>query len=176
MDRGGSRSPRRLGIWDLAGRRHRACSGTCLEGSCRPTRAWRIRARPPRRFLQGCVTTWGSVKARRLLGCLESSLENNRKGDQKEPPSVAPSGPRYAQTVALPGSLHPDYRDVASDKYKHLAEIYADKQAPIFGPRSGPITSPTKWRGRGEAAGAGGGWAGPEVPAGLSGRRAQRGG
>jgi hypothetical protein len=54
---------------------------------------------------------------------LESSLELDR--DQmaapKQPPSGAPSGPRYAQTLALTGSLHSDYPDVAGDKYKHHA-------------------------------------------------------
>ncbi len=29
--------------------------------------------------------------------------------------------------LALGGTAHSDYTDVSSDKYKHLAEIYADK-------------------------------------------------
>ena len=60
---------------------------------------------------------------RRLIHEIEDSLEK----PEEKPPAVAPSGPRYARTLALAGTLHSGYRDVASDKYKHLAEIYADK-------------------------------------------------
>jgi hypothetical protein len=60
---------------------------------------------------------------RRLIHEIEDSLE---KAEEK-PTTVAPTGPRYARTLALAGTLHSGYRDVASDKYKHLAEIYADK-------------------------------------------------
>ena len=69
---------------------------------------------------------------RRLIHEIESSLElESQKTAPKRPPSVATAGPRYAQTLALAGSLHSDYRDVASDKYKHLAEIYADKHEKV---------------------------------------------
>ena len=68
---------------------------------------------------------------RHLIHEIESSLEQEKqKTALKQPPSGATSGPRYAQTLALTGSLHSDYRDVASDKYKHLAEIYADNHEP----------------------------------------------
>ena len=64
---------------------------------------------------------------RRLIHEIESSLEKDLKVDQKEPPPVDLSSLRYAQTLALAGTLHSDHPDVAGDKYKHLAEIYADK-------------------------------------------------
>jgi hypothetical protein len=65
---------------------------------------------------------------RQLIHEIESSLEleKDQKAAPKQPPSGAPSGPRYAQTLALTGSLHSDYRDVSGDKHKHLVEIYAD--------------------------------------------------
>ena len=65
---------------------------------------------------------------RRLIHEIESSLELEKDQEvaPKQPPLGAPSGLRYAQTLALTGSLHSDYRDVSGDKHKHLAEIYAD--------------------------------------------------
>jgi hypothetical protein len=66
------------------------------------------------------------AERRRLIHEIESSMEKDQIVDQKEPPPVSPSHPRYTQTLALAGTLHSDYRDVAGDKYKHLAEIYAD--------------------------------------------------
>jgi hypothetical protein len=70
---------------------------------------------------------------RRLIHEIESSLELEK--DQKAAPqqllSGSSSGRRYAQTLALAGSLHSDYRDVAGDKYKHLAEIYADNHEKV---------------------------------------------
>jgi hypothetical protein len=40
--------------------------------------------------------------------------------------AVTPDGKRYPRTLRLIGTGHTDYTDVSSDKYKHLAEIYAD--------------------------------------------------
>jgi hypothetical protein len=70
---------------------------------------------------------------RRLIHEIESSLEleKDQEAAPIQPPSGAPSGSRYGQTLALTGSLHSDYRDVAGDKYKHLAEIYADNHAKV---------------------------------------------
>ena len=42
----------------------------------------------------------------------------------------APPGGRYARLLALAGTMHSDYTDVSTDKYKHLAEIYADNHEP----------------------------------------------
>ena len=40
--------------------------------------------------------------------------------------SVLPGGP-YAHSLAQAGTAHTDYTDVSTDKYKHLAEAYADR-------------------------------------------------
>jgi len=37
-----------------------------------------------------------------------------------------PPGGRYARLLALAGTMRSDHTDVSGDKYKHLAEIYAD--------------------------------------------------
>ena len=57
----------------------------------------------------------------------DHEIEDSLEKAEEKPTTVAPTGPRYARTLALAGTLHSGYRDVASDKYKHLAEIYADK-------------------------------------------------
>jgi hypothetical protein len=44
---------------------------------------------------------------------------------KQEAVSVPPGG-RYARLLALGGTMHSDHTDVSGDKYKHLAEIYAD--------------------------------------------------
>ena len=68
---------------------------------------------------------------RRLIHEIESSMEEDQIVDPKELSPVAPLRPRYTQTLALAGTLPSDYRDVAGDKYKHLAEIYADKHEKV---------------------------------------------
>ena len=45
--------------------------------------------------------------------------------EDAEQPRPAPEP--YAALVALAGSAHSDYTDVSTNKYKHLAEIYADQ-------------------------------------------------
>ena len=64
---------------------------------------------------------------RRLVHEIESSLEK----EQRQPATVEPPGPRYALTLALAVTLHAEFTDVASDKYKHLAQIYADKHEKV---------------------------------------------
>jgi hypothetical protein len=59
---------------------------------------------------------------RRLLHAIEDSLA---KDEEQEAVSVPPGG-RYARLLALAGTMHSDHTDVSADKYKHLAEIYAD--------------------------------------------------
>jgi len=57
-----------------------------------------------------------------LLHAIEHSLA---KDEEQEAVSVPPGG-RYARLLALAGTVHSDHTDVPGDKYKHLAEIYAD--------------------------------------------------
>lgn len=57
----------------------------------------------------------------RLVEELEESLAEK---SQSEDQSV--QGP-YARSLVLSRSVHTDFRDVSSDKYKHLAEAYADR-------------------------------------------------
>lgn len=59
---------------------------------------------------------------RRLLHAIEDSLA---KDEEQEAVPVPPGG-RYARLLALAGTMHSDHTDVSGDKYKHLAEIYAD--------------------------------------------------
>ena len=66
---------------------------------------------------------------RKLIAELKKSLTNGKRTAKpatrraKEKPRGA--GP-YATSLALAGTAHSDYTDVSSDKYKHLADIYAD--------------------------------------------------
>jgi hypothetical protein len=61
---------------------------------------------------------------RQLIEELKDSLE--------EPASEpAARGATYALTVALAGTGRSDFTDVSTDKYKHLAEIYADDHEPL---------------------------------------------
>jgi hypothetical protein len=43
-----------------------------------------------------------------------------------EPPSAEARQAGLERWLALAGTGHSDYTDVSTDKYKHLAEIYAD--------------------------------------------------
>jgi len=56
-----------------------------------------------------------------LLEGLEGLLDQDRMAEQ---PSV-PEGP-YTRSLALAGTIRTDFTDVSADKYKHLAEAYAD--------------------------------------------------
>lgn len=57
----------------------------------------------------------------RLVEQLEELL-----GEEQAAMSALPEGP-YAQSLALAGTAHTDFTDVSTDKYKHLAEAYADR-------------------------------------------------
>jgi hypothetical protein len=59
---------------------------------------------------------------RRLIDELEESLPIE-EAEEGEPAWLAAMG----RWLALGGTGHSDYTGVSSDKYKHLAEIYADK-------------------------------------------------
>lgn len=58
---------------------------------------------------------------KRLVEELEESLT-----EESERERSSPEGP-YARSLAFAGSVHTDFPDVSADKYKHLAEAYADK-------------------------------------------------
>ena len=47
-------------------------------------------------------------------------------GEEQTTAPVLLEGP-YAHSLALAGTAHADYTDVSADKYKHLAEAYADR-------------------------------------------------
>jgi hypothetical protein len=55
---------------------------------------------------------------RRLVEELEGLL-----AEENQPPLDGP----YARSLALAGTVHTDFTDVSVDKYKHLAEAYADR-------------------------------------------------
>jgi hypothetical protein len=38
------------------------------------------------------------------------------------------NGTALREWLALAGTFHSDYSDVASDKYKHLADVYSDER------------------------------------------------
>ncbi len=59
---------------------------------------------------------------RRLIDELEESLPAD-EATEPEPAWLA----AMERWLALAGTGHSDYTDVSSDKYKHLADIYADK-------------------------------------------------
>jgi hypothetical protein len=58
---------------------------------------------------------------RRLIEALEELLAEELGAEQ---PSL--EGP-YARSLALAGTVQTDFPDVSADKYKHLAEAYADR-------------------------------------------------
>jgi hypothetical protein len=65
-----------------------------------------------------------SAKDRRmLLEELEESLEEEEPATEK-----ASAKGLYARSLALAGTMHSDYTDVSTDKYKHLGEAYADQR------------------------------------------------
>jgi hypothetical protein len=55
---------------------------------------------------------------------LVAELQGN---EQDEPTEEARRGAMEGWLV-MAGSFHSDYTDVSTDKYKHLAEAYADKR------------------------------------------------
>jgi len=49
------------------------------------------------------------------------------EGQVAKPPEAPAERPKpYARTLRLAGSGHSSFTDVADDKYRHLAEAYAD--------------------------------------------------
>lgn len=57
----------------------------------------------------------------RLIEELEATLESHRIPEQQRQAAME-------HMLSLAGTGHSDFTDVSSDKYKHLAEIYADKR------------------------------------------------
>lgn len=58
---------------------------------------------------------------RRLVEALEELLA-------EEPGTEQPSLEEpYARSLALASTVHTDFTDVSADKYRHLAEAYADR-------------------------------------------------
>ncbi len=57
-----------------------------------------------------------------LLEGLEELLDQDKIAEQ---PSV-PEGP-YTRSLTLAGAIRTDFTDISADKYKHLAEAYADR-------------------------------------------------
>ena len=58
---------------------------------------------------------------RQLLKELQVLVE--KEPDEKQETGEGP----YAASLALAGTVHANFRDVSADKYKHLAEAYADR-------------------------------------------------
>ena len=58
---------------------------------------------------------------RKLVSELEAELVV-----EESVPELPPGTGPYSKMLALVGTVHTDYTDVSSDKYKHLGEIYAD--------------------------------------------------
>jgi hypothetical protein len=56
---------------------------------------------------------------RQLVEKLEQLLVEESEGQPFEGP--------YARSLALAGTASSDFTDVSADKYKHLAEAYADR-------------------------------------------------
>jgi len=57
----------------------------------------------------------------RVVEAVEESL-----AEDTTPAPEAVAGP-YARSLALAGTMHTDFSDVATDKYKHLAEVYVSQ-------------------------------------------------
>jgi hypothetical protein len=56
----------------------------------------------------------------------DAMRERARTGRGKPLAKSERPGP-YAMSLALAGTAHSNYTDVSTDKYRHLAEIYADR-------------------------------------------------
>jgi len=66
---------------------------------------------------------------RRLIAALNKSVGNGRKTmtPTRRPKKRRRGEGPYARSLALAGTARSDFSDVSSDKYKHLADIYADE-------------------------------------------------
>ena len=65
----------------------------------------------------------------KLIAALTKSRSNGKRASKVTKRRAAGAIDRLAALdgfLALAGTAHSDYTDVSSDKYKHLAEIYAD--------------------------------------------------
>jgi hypothetical protein len=58
---------------------------------------------------------------RRLIEQLEAL-----DAPEEDTPEAQGAGDRYRHTLALAGTMHAEVTNVSSDKYQHLADIYAD--------------------------------------------------
>lgn len=65
--------------------------------------------------------TLSSQDRRRLLEHLQNLI-----AEEAHPQSSTPKGP-YTHSLALAGTVHTLQTDVSADKYKHMAEAYADR-------------------------------------------------
>jgi hypothetical protein len=63
---------------------------------------------------------------RKLIAALNRSRADGKIRPRQSRKRVASAKGPYAALLELAGTAHSDYHDVSSDKYKHLAEIYAD--------------------------------------------------
>ena len=66
----------------------------------------------------------------KLIAALTGSRSNGKRASKATKRRAASMTDRLAALdgfLALAGTAHSDYTDVSSDKYKHLAAIYADK-------------------------------------------------
>jgi hypothetical protein len=61
---------------------------------------------------------------RRLLAELEELLDE-QEADQEEASQSGSS--RYVRTLALAGTMHSDFTDLSTDKYRHVAAAALDK-------------------------------------------------
>ncbi len=61
-------------------------------------------------------------QAKRLSAEERRELLTNLEGLTDGPAVDRPAGGPYARTLAAAGSVHSDFTDVSSDKYKHVAE------------------------------------------------------
>jgi hypothetical protein len=66
--------------------------------------------------------TLSSQDRKRLL----EHLQNLITEEAPTQPSTKKKGP-YTHSLALAGTIHTLHPDVSADKYKHLAEAYADR-------------------------------------------------
>jgi hypothetical protein len=65
--------------------------------------------------------TFSVQDRKRLLERLQNLIaeETSKQPSSKKRP--------YAHSLALAGTMHPRHANVSADKYKHLAEAYADR-------------------------------------------------
>jgi hypothetical protein len=63
------------------------------------------------------------VFARQETACRRTERIASKETEENQPPLDG----SYARSLALAGTVHADFTDVSVDKYKHLAEAYADR-------------------------------------------------